>query len=362
MRLGLFGCYDAAAPRLKTLLAAAAAAGIEVVALHEAPFPAGAGRLALAAAPWRGVAAFARARRRLWARRGELAGVDAVLVPYPGHALVGLARGLGKPLVFDPFLALHDTLVGDRGLAAAGSARARLYAAIDRRALAAADVVLADTPAMAAYYAAPGHHVAVVPVGAEEAVFAPVPPPAEGPCHVLFVGSMLPLHGVPAIAAAARQLVDDARLRFTLVGTGPVEAAALVAGLPNVTYRPGCDRAELPALHAGAHVVLGHFGTSAKAERVVPHKVYEGAAMGRALVARASAAMAEAFGPAVLTVPAGDGAALAAALAALAEDPSRRLALGAAARAVFVERYAAAPLGAALRAAVEQAIEVRGTR
>ena len=42
--------------------------------------------------------------------------------------------------------------------------------------------------------------------------------------------------------------------------------------------------AELPARMAAAHVVLGAFGSTAKAGRVVPHKVYQGLAAGRAVV------------------------------------------------------------------------------
>ncbi|MDB5096118.1 MAG: glycosyl transferase group 1, partial [Cyanobacteria bacterium RYN_339] len=303
-------------------------------------------REAIARAPWRWPGRWAAAQAALWGGRGALGELDALLVPYPGHADMPLARrvadDLRVPLLFDPFLSPSDTVVGDRALLAEADVRARGLRALERHALRLADVVLADTGEMAAFYqalAAP-RRLAVVPVGADDALFVPVPEPA-GPLEVLFVGHMLPLHGLDTILAAARRLEDDARVRFHLVGPGEF------AG-PNIRHTPGVPFAELPALIANAQVCLGLFGGSAKAARVVPHKVYQAAAVGRAIVTRTSSAMATAFGSAVLAVPPEDAAALAEALTALADDPGRRQALARAARSTFQERYTARDVARAL--------------
>src|SRR5205823_5841988 len=80
---------------------------------------------------------------------------DTVLVGYPGHADLPLARLLarGRPVVFNPLVSLSDTLVGDRGRFRASSLAARALVALDRVALRAADVVVADTEENAAFLA-----------------------------------------------------------------------------------------------------------------------------------------------------------------------------------------------------------------
>lgn len=350
MRVGLFGTYDPAAPRLATLKAGLAELGQAVVECHAPLWPAGLAREGVARAPWRWPVRWAAAQAALWRQRDLLAGVDALLVPYPGHADMPLARrvadGLGVPLLFDPFLSLSDTVVADRRLLAAEGPTARGIVALERHALRLADVVLADTPAMAAFYQALAspRRLAVVPVGADEGLFGPAPEPAAGTLTVLFVGHMLPLHGVPTILEAARLLEGDPRLGFHLVGPGEF------AG-PNLRHTPALPFADLRGAIAASHVCLGLFGGSAKAGRVVPHKVYQAAAVGRAVVTRESPAMAEAFGAAVWTVPPEDAPALAAALAALAGDPMRRRALAAAGQAAFQERFTRAAVASALLAA-----------
>ena len=66
----------------------------------------------------------------------------------------------------------------------------------------------------------------------------------------------------------------------------------------------------------GSDICLGVFGTSDKAARVVPNKVYDALAAGRPLVTEDSPAARELLhdGDDALLVPAGDGAALADAL------------------------------------------------
>ena len=57
-----------------------------------------------------------------------------------------------RPLLFDPFLSLFDTMISDRGLRTGKSCVGRLAAAIDRWSLRLADVVIADTEPQLAFY------------------------------------------------------------------------------------------------------------------------------------------------------------------------------------------------------------------
>jgi glycosyltransferase involved in cell wall biosynthesis len=271
----------------------------------------------------------AQAQARLLARPGPRA--DAVLVGYPGHLDLPAARraARGAPVVFSPLVSLWDTLVGDRGRFQPGSLAARALRALDRRALRAADLVVADTDAHAAFLAEladlPPERVAVCLVGAEERLFSPGWKPTEPP---LFVGKLIPLHGLETILAAAR-IAPDVPLR--IVGSGQLDA--LLRDRPaNVDWIPWLRYEQLPGALRAAACALGVFGTGAKARRVIPNKAFQALACGTPLVTADTPAARELLvdGESVLLVPPGDPEALAEALRRLRDDEglARRLSEG----------------------------------
>jgi glycosyltransferase involved in cell wall biosynthesis len=253
------------------------------------------------------------------------------------------ARRQGVPLVFDPLISAYDKQVDERGKLTPRSARAVRLLVRERALFRRADRVLADTPAHADYFAdvlgVARERLAVVYVGAEEALFRPGPPNAaqgEQPPEVLFFGSFIPLQGPQVVVEAAR-CYQGPPVTWTLLGRGPLHPSceAAAAGLPNVRFEDWLPYADLPARIRLADILLGIFGTTPKAGRVIPNKVYQALACGRPVVTRLSeaypAALAEADGTGLVWTPAGDAKALAARVARLAADPGRVRALGEAA-------------------------------
>jgi glycosyltransferase involved in cell wall biosynthesis len=90
---------------------------------------------------------------------------------------------------------------------------------------------------------------------------------------------------------------------------------------------------------------LGIFGTTAKAARVVPHKVFQCLAVGRAVLTADTPAIRSAFDGEVATVPAGDAPALAIAIRELLADQDRLAALSAAGHARYERDYSEPALG-----------------
>jgi len=282
-------------------------AGVEVVERHEPvwegrehKFAAGAG------------AALRLTAAELRLRRPVHEGFDAVVVGYPGHLDLGAARRVarGRPVVFNPLVSVSDTLVGDRGRFRPGSMAARALRAIDRHAFRAADLVVSDTEANAELLRSLGaRRVEVCLVGAEERVFQPG---WQGGGPVLFVGKLIPLHGVETILEAARLAPDR---RFRIVGSGQLDR--LLDDRPaNVQHVPWVEYERLPGELHRASCVLGIFGTSAKAGRVIPNKVFQALACGAPVVTADTAAARELLrdGESALLVPPGDPEALAAAI------------------------------------------------
>jgi glycosyltransferase involved in cell wall biosynthesis len=141
----------------------------------------------------------------------------------------------------------------------------------------------------------------------------------------VFFGLFTPLQGTPVIGEAVARLSDQPGIEFTMVGRGQDFAASrgAAAGNRGVQWLDWVDPHDLPALVAGHHVCLGIFGTTSKAQRVVPTKVYQGAAAGCAIVTSDTPPQRRALGDSAVLVPAGDARRLADALRQLAEDRSR---------------------------------------
>ena len=180
-----FGTYERGYPRNAQVIASLRGAGVEVVERHE-PVWEGAGEA------WRAGAGaalrLARAELRL------LAAPDAArstrcssATPATSTCAAARRNAGGAPVVFNPLVSLADTFVSDRRRFRAGSLAARALERIDRWALRAADVVVADTQANADFLAglAGLEHVEVCFVGAEERVFRPAPTTARAHARAL---------------------------------------------------------------------------------------------------------------------------------------------------------------------------------
>jgi glycosyltransferase involved in cell wall biosynthesis len=271
----------------------------------------------------------------------------------------------GIRLVFDPLISAYDKQVDERGKLPPGSFRALRLLAWERALFRRADRVIADTPAHAEYFSrvlgVPEKNLAVIYVGAEEAVFRPAPSRPgipDAPLEVLFYGSFIPLQGPQVVVEAAR-LYRGPAVKWILLGEGPLRRVCeeRAKGLDNLAFEDWIPYEKLPARIHRADILLGVFGATPKAGRVIPNKVYQSLACGRAVVTRsASAYPADLLAKedsGLVWVPAGDAQSLADRVAALAEDRESLSRLGAAAALTSSQYFSAA----ALRHQLEKVLE-----
>jgi len=259
--------------------------------------------------------------------------IDAVIVGYLGQFDVLLARLLfpRTPVALDLLVFAADT-AEDRGV----TARIRLGALrlLDGLACRSADIVLVDTEEHARRVpGAKARMVEVVPIGASEPWFSAAEadcyhadrPSADRPLKVIFFGLYTPLQGAPVVGEAIRILADRQDIEFTMVGTGQdyERTRTRAASNERVTWTDWIEADELPRIVAGHDVCLGIFGTTDKAQRVVPNKVYQGAAAGCVIVTSDTAPQRRALRDAAIFVRAGDPDALAKELADLAADRAK---------------------------------------
>jgi glycosyltransferase involved in cell wall biosynthesis len=234
---------------------------------------------------------------------------------------------------------------------------------IDSAALRAADVIVVDTDEHLA--ALPPRYRAravVVPVGAPEAWLAAARPAefqdASGPLRVVFDGLYTPLQGTPVIGAALDRIAG-APVEVTMIGSGQDEAETKAAAAANraVRWLDWVPAPELPAQVASHHVCLGIFGTSDKALRVVPNKVFQGAAAGCAVVTSDTAPQRRALGDAAVLLPPGEPEALAEALVRLAADRAELARLRQRAHRLAQQRFAPEAIVAPL---IDKLVEADG--
>ena len=141
MRVLYFGTYERDYPRNAQVISALRRAAVEVAEHHVSVWE---GRRDNWQAGATTAARLGIAELRLLRRPDDE--FDALLVGYPGHLDLTAARRVaaGRPVVFNPLVSLYDTFVADRGRFTPSSAMARVLRSIDRQALRAADVVVAD--------------------------------------------------------------------------------------------------------------------------------------------------------------------------------------------------------------------------
>jgi glycosyltransferase involved in cell wall biosynthesis len=358
MRVLYFGTYERDYPRNAQVISCLRLVGAEVLEHHVSVWEGN-------RESWQaGIGTAARlAAAELRLLQKPPAGFDVLVAGYPGHFDLRAARRAagGRPVVFNPLVSLSDTFVGDRGRFRAGSPAARALAAVDRYALRTADLVVADTRANADHLATigelPAAEVEVCLVGAEDRLFTPGWAP-EQPFTFLFVGKLIPLHGLETILAAARA----AELPVRLVGSGQLEP--LLRERPaNAEWVPWVEYERLPEELHRAGCALGIFGTSDKAQRVIPNKAFQALACGTPLITADTPGARELLvhEESALLVPPGNPEALAAAMRRIAAEPGLAGRLSEGGRRAYAEHASEEILGKRWFALLERTIAVRSS-
>lgn len=267
---------------------------------------------------------------------------DAIWVPaFRQRDCIAAARWANSrnvPLIFDPLISAYDKQFFEREKFAKDSRPAQKLLAWEKRIFAAADTVIADTQGHADFFTSTlgvaKDKINVIAVGAEENIFKPFPTGEKSRndrFEVLFYGSFISLQAPHIIVEAAKRCPTS--ILWTLIGDGPERARCqrLAAGQDNIVFEPPLPYKDLPARIHKADILLGIFGESDKAARVIPNKVYQSLACGKPVVTRQSKAYPLQDSDGLVQIMPGDPAALAATINQLFENKNQLQKRGAAA-------------------------------
>ena len=293
MRIVFWGTYDIGKPRNRILLQGLRENGVDVIECHANVWQ-GVEDKSQVGGLYRRVGFALRwlfAYPRLVWNYMRLPPHDVVLVGYLGQLDVLILRPFcwcrRVPLVWDTLMSLYDTVVADRRIVRPGGPLAMLLFLWDWLAAWVADVMLVDTEAHRRYFA---EHYRIdaerfkrIFVGAEPQMFFPTnrgksKRSAEGIYRVLFYGQFIPLHGMETIAYAARLTAGEG-IHWDIIGDGQdserFRSVLRQERIEELTWTPWVPYPELIEHIHAADVCLGIFGTSDKASRVIPNKIFQ---------------------------------------------------------------------------------------
>ena len=228
-----------------------------------------------------------------------------VYIPYPAvfaAASLSLFPKILRPkyVVIDAFISLYDTAIIDRAILDQNSVFARLLYLLERLAFRNASIVITDTDANSRHYqqlfGLDINHFKSIPLSTDESdithnLHSVLDSPVRTAVNVLFVGTLVPLHGIHHILKAIAHL-QNMPIEFTIIGDGQT-APVLENHLrdhPNSFHwiRDWQDANAIGNAVANADICLGIFGDTDKAKRVCPFKIYTYTFFGKPVITEQS--------------------------------------------------------------------------
>jgi glycosyltransferase involved in cell wall biosynthesis len=315
MKICFFGIYDRSYSRNSILLEGLRQNGVEIIECQ---------------ADWRDPKRYQKLWRALKALDGRY---DLIYTAYPSSVPTIIARLISKKLIVaDAFYSMFDSVVNDRQKFGRWSFQALKLLAFDWLGVIFAHVVIADTDEHRKYWHSwwgmSRKKIHVAYIGYDDKLFRSVPPVKKDHILVNFHGTFIPLQGVTKIVEAARLCADDPRIKFRLIGDGRdmTKAKALIGkyNLKNIELTGMMPPEKINAFIAESDITLGIFGDTAKAKRVIPNKVYECMAVGRAVITADTPAIREIFTDKDLMIVKSEPQAIADAIKLLAKNEKLR--------------------------------------
>ncbi len=231
----------------------------------------------------RGLLKYWRLFKKHWSIRNKY---DVIIVGYPGHLVVPLAKILSKKLVIADLLgSLEDAEVNSHHSSFIRPLKSKI---IDWFAVKCADIVLLESESQKQFFVqkfgGDPEKFKVLHTGADDRTFSTIIPIQKLPIFtVLFRGSLTPEAGLSYILEAAKILQNES-IRFRIMGRGigelGVKKQIKDLDLWNVELMTEkLSELDLVKKMSECHISLGQFGKNERLARTIPHKAFESLAL-----------------------------------------------------------------------------------
>jgi len=294
---------------------------------------------------------------RLWKKHRIIHNdYDVMIVGYPGHIVVPLARIISrKPIILDALCSLYEGEVISRGKYRFNLFMKWWIVLIDWLAVKCADIILVETNTQKDFFikrfSLDPNKVARVFTGADEEFFYPdISVQKRLRFTVVFRGKFLPEAGVKYIVKAA-EILEKENVDVLIIGNGLLEEEIKTAidehHLKNIEWLPRyLNYDELRCQMISCHVSLGQFEDHLRLKRTIPHKAFESLAMGLPYITGRNEGVMELLkdGETCLTINPADPAGLAGKIIELKNNPELARKIGENGRKLFEDRLTAEKL------------------
>lgn len=236
---------------------------------------------------------------------------DYIYAAYPSPSIVPIAKIFSKrKIIVDAFYSMYDAAVIDRELLSRYSLKGYKLWLLDWLSVLLADIIITDTESHANYWLKwplikrlKKDKIKCLPLGVNNNLIYPIHPdsPKNKALLVHFHGTYIPLQGVDIIIEAIKIVKNTpANIKWRLVGTGQTfahtkELIDIYNLNDSIELIESVSYTKLNQLINEADIVLGIFGNTTKADRVIPNKVYEGLAAKKIVITKNTPAIKEAF-------------------------------------------------------------------
>ncbi len=248
------------------------------------------------------------------------------VVGFPGHSVAWFAVILfgRKKVIFDFFVSLFNSNIEDREQNKRWSLSALYMWFLDYLSLTVSSRILIDTSShrdfISKKFLIRKRKFEVVHVGSDDSVVFPKEFQKEVDTFIVhFHGTNTPLQGFYVIREAAKILEHRRDIQFHIYGFSGENTN-------NLKFFPRFPYEKMSDVLSRADIVLGIFGTTEKADKVVPNKVFEGLAAQKPVITRKSKAISELFyqNPPMVLCNKGDAKNLSSAICFLIDNPTSR--------------------------------------
>jgi glycosyltransferase involved in cell wall biosynthesis len=223
---------------------------------------------------------------------------QVVYVPYPATFVCWILSHLPKRLrpsnlIIDQFISLYDTIVLDRRLISQNGLLAKLLFHIERRALRSCNGIIVDTQQSREYiekfFNISSSIIYPIPLSTNEYAYKHNEyKPSDNRCRVLFIGTLIPLHGIQVIISAIKLLHNNEFIEFRIIGDGQdskyLEEFLMLKSRNLVWIREWKAPDQLAKEIEQSDICLGIFSDTEKADRVCPLKIYAYMSVGRTVI------------------------------------------------------------------------------
>lgn len=342
MKLCFFGIYKSDYSRNNIVMNGLRAQGIEVIECKESSDD---------------PARYSKLIRKLRVCSGSC---DAIFAAYPSPVPAIIAKLFSrKKVIVDAFYSMYDATVHDRKEYSRFHPKAIKLLAYDWLSVLVSDMILVDTEMHKEYWASwwfvRKDKIRVLPLGVDPKAIYPITEEAQLPkkVSVTFIGTYIPLQGVDKIIQSFALLKERKDISFRMVGSGQEskKAADLIAKLglkERIELVGRVSYSDMNRYLNATDIVLGVFGNSKKAARVVPNKVYEGCSARKAVITSNTAAVRDMYGPHDMLMVKAESQAIADAIVLLIDNPDKREEIAQNGYKTTHENYTPKPIGALL--------------